>query len=333
MNNRFFNLGQREFPQVYNEPDELQRPWYSPRQAGYPGMRASIPAVKPETIPQYDPTVSKKIFGMPVDRFASLLGTLSAAIAPRSAQGRFGAGMVRMGDIMRGERLLAGRQESAAMEARRKAAAETEKEKRKAEVKERERLAKVPTGWESIYKEMEGKINPDTGRPYTAMEKYAAFKKIGGKEAAAKEPKVERFAVDGRLVPHTYDAKKGKYVPIPGMKGKKVKPVAGKEPKAMTFAEKRARAKAAKGSEEKILNPKYQSSEYQNELQLEIENFARYSDKPYTYQLIPGQVIDWGRDIPPKVEKVDISTPEKIRDSGLPVETKLELLKTKFGFE
>ena len=105
------------------------------------------------------------------------------------------------------------------------------------------------------------------------------------------------------------------------------------ETKPPTYAEKRARAKAAKESEAIILNPEYQSAEYQNELQMEIDNFDRYSDKPYTYRMTPGRVVDWGRDVPPKVEKVDISTPEKIRDSDLPVEMKLKLLKTRFGYD
>ena len=66
---------------------------------------------------------------------------------------------------------------------------------------------------------------------------------------------------------------------------------------------------------------------------MEIDTFNRYSDKPYTYQLTPGKVVDWGRDVPPKVEKVDISTPEKVRDSGLPVEMKLDLLRSRFGYD
>jgi len=37
--------------------------------------------------------------------------------------------------------------------------------------------------------------------------------------------------------------------------------------------------------------------------------------------------------VPSTIEKVDVSTPEKVKDSSLPVEVKLKLLRTRFGYD
>ena len=126
MNSNSINLGRRRFPPVYNPNQQYPQE----QQSLYPMgqfLETPAPTVKPKTIPQYDPTASKKILGMPTDRFSALLGTLAQAVAPDSFGGRLGAGVVNMSNLLRGERIMQGRQESAAIEAQRKAGTEAAK--------------------------------------------------------------------------------------------------------------------------------------------------------------------------------------------------------------
>lgn len=106
--------------------------------------------------------------------------------------------------------------------------------------------------------------------------------------------------------------------------------------KSLSASEKRQRAKDTKTAEDLILNEDNWDS---SSLQTEIDFFNEFSDKSYVYQIKPGEKksrmgIDvLAKDIPAKPEKIDISTPEKIRDSSLSQEQKLKLLKERFGYE
>jgi hypothetical protein len=304
-----------------------------------PAMMPQQPMPQQQVPQQYgqgQPT-GKKILGMPKDRFIALMGTIAQAFGGDSPSGRMGAGLINMADIMHQERMG----QAAETKARREAAGG----KRKKLAEKREKPPKIQ------YFRTEDKKGGFVDMPHTydsATGQFVPMPGKIGKRIIEKKPTIPKGQagfneVNGILHKGFWhlNTDTGKYIFAPTRKATKpeiakqtvVKPAAGEKPKEMTYPEKRARAKIAKESEAIIVNPEYQSAEYQNELQMEIDNFDRYSDKPYTYQLIPGKVVKWGRDVPPKVEKVDISTPEKVRDSDLPVEIKLRLLKTRFGYE
>jgi len=106
--------------------------------------------------------------------------------------------------------------------------------------------------------------------------------------------------------------------------------------KLMTFPEKRARGKELRETEKRILNPANVEAQ---QLQVDVEFFNENTDKPYIYVRKQGEEksflgVDFLRpDTSTKIEKVDVSTPEKIRDSSLSREQKVKLLKERFEFE
>lgn len=327
MNNNLVNLGQRRFPPVYRPNQQLQD-----QQSLYPmGQFLGAPfPVEPDAVSQYDPAASKKVFGMPEDRFTSLLGTLAHAIAPGSFGGNLGAGVVNMSNLLRNERLLQGRQKSAAAAAKQRSAAET----LKAQTKKKETVPTVKH-FQVGERSVPHSFKPDTGKwePIPGME----GKEVKGPaKEKAKPPTIRTFRVGDRDVQHAWEPTSGQWTPVAGMPGKKVKPPAGEKSKEMTFSEKRQRAKGKRELEISILDPKNLENPA---LQVNVEAFNEAGDKPYVYHRTPGtpeQVVDWGRDIPAvptTIEKVNVSTPEKIRDSDLPVEMKLNLLRTRFGYD
>ena len=94
-----------------------------------------------------------------------------------------------------------------------------------------------------------------------------------------------------------------------------------------------------KNAEADILDPAFLEDP---SIQVQIDFVNEYGDKPYIYQRTEGTpgketgYFDLERDveaIPSTIEKVDVSTPEKIRDSDLSREMKMKLLKTRFGFK
>lgn len=333
MNSNSINLGQRRFPPIYN-PDQQypqeQQSLYPMRQF----LETPASAVKSKTIPQYDPTASKKILGMPADRFSALLGTFAQAIAPESFGGKLGAGVVNMSNLLRGERIMQGRQESAAIEARRRTAAEERK-------KSAEKKGKAPTirTFRVDDMDVQHSFNYDT----RTWEPIPGMKGKKAKEAEAEEkkkpPTVRTFRIGDKDVQHAWDLDAGEWKPIPGMHGKKVAPPAGEKPKEMTFAEKRARKKELRETEVSILNPENLENPA---IQTNIDFFNETADKPYVYQRTPGTPaeetgwFDLERDveaIPSTIEKVDTSTAEKVKASNLSRELKLHLLKTRFGYD
>jgi hypothetical protein len=338
MNNDLFTRNRRNFPPIYDPGQQ-----YSGKRPFYPmGQYLQTPSpVKTEAISQHDPTASKKILGMPVDRFVSLAGTLAAAIAPESPQGRFGAGLVNMADMMRQERMGQAETKAAEAKAKREAAAGTAKEKRESAAKKRERLekkkGKAPTVRTFRVGDMDVQhaYDYDIGewKPIPGM-KGKKVKDVEGKE---KPPTIRTFRVGDRDVQHAWESATGGWKPIPGMPGKKVTPPAGEKPP--THAEKRAKAKELRSAEISILNP----ANLENPaVQTNIDFFNETTDKPYVYQRTPGTpaketgYFDLERDVeavPSTIEKVNVSTPEKVRDSDLPVEMKLRLLRSRFGYE
>ena len=297
------------------------------------GMQAPLPQEQPQA-QAYDSSTTKKIMGMPKDRFIALMGSIAQAFGGDSASGRMGANLINMAEMMRSERVGQAEGRAGAAETKRKEAREDAKERRKATATRKGKAPAVRT-FRVGDMDVQHSYDSDTGKwePIPGM----LGKKVEEKEGKA--PTIRTFRVGDMDVQHKYDFAAKKWEPIPGMPGKKVKPPAGEKPKEMTYAEKRARVKAAKDSEAKILNPEYQTPEYQDGLQMEIDNFARYSDKPYTYLLTPGTpgketgYFDFERDVEPvmpTIEKVDISSPEKIMESNLPDDRKRRLLLQRF---
>ena len=296
-------------------------------------FQRAMPAPAMTPAPRQDkgqPPQGKKIMGMPKDRFIALMGSIAQAFGGDSASGRMGANLINMAEMMRTERVGQAEARAGTAETRRKEAREDAQERRKTAATRKGKAPTVKTfrvgdmDVQHSYDYNTGEWEPIPGMP---------GKKVKEEKKEEKVPTVKPFRIGDRDIPHTWNSVTGKFEPIPGMPGKKVKPVAEEKPKKMTFAEKRARAKSAKDSEAIILNSEYQTLEYQDELQVEIDNFDRFSDKSYTYLIVPGKVVSWGRDVQPKRKKIDISTPEKIRDSDLPVDRKLRLLRSRFGFE
>ena len=277
----------------------------------------------------------KKILGMPKDRFIALMGTIAQAFGGDSPSGRMGTGLVSMADMMRGERMAQGERQAAETKARRKAAAQTAKEKREAATKKKGKAPTVRT-FRVGDMDVQHSFNYDTRKwePISGMK----GKKVKEVEEKKKAPTVRTFRVGEMDVQHEYDFDTKKWEPISGMPGKKVKPPAGEKPKEMSWAEKRARAKEKRDLESSILNP---ANLEDPRLQVNIEAFNELPG-PYVYHRTLGTpaketgYFDLERDVPAvpsTIEKVDVSTPEKIRDSDLPVEIKLRLLKTRFGYE
>lgn len=289
-------------------------------------------------------TQGKTILGMPKDRFIALMGTIAQAFGGDSASGRLGAGLVNMAGMMRDERVGRGEAQTETAETRRKEKREDEKERRKAQATKR---GKAPT----VKPFRIGDRDVQHSFDYETR-KWEPIPGMPGKKVTEKadERGQEGFnEIDGVWNKGFWKGNKftprRKAAPAEVAKLTQVKPPEGKEPKepkAMTFPEKRARSKSAHESEKIIKNPEYLAPEFAGELQLEIDKYERYSDKPYTYQLTPGTpgketgYFDLELDVeavPSTIEKVDISTPEKIRDSGLPVEQKLRLLRDRFGYD
>lgn len=331
MNNNPINSGQRRFPPTYN-PDQ-QYP--QDRQSLYPMghfLETPAPAVKPETIPQYDPAASKKILGMPQDRFTALLGTLAHAIAPQSFGGRLGAGMVNISNLLRNERMLQGRQESAVAGAKYKATAETLKA-------QAEKRGKVPTvkHFQVGNRSVPHSFNPDT-------REWELISGMRGKEVEGKSSARDKGFKQIEGVWHTGTWGKGDdFTPRRQATKAEIAKLTTVEPpaeeKPATRTEKRAQRKELRGLEASILgvDPKTGKANVDYpEAQISVDDFNELTKGPYVYQRTEGtpkQVVDWGRDVPAvpaKLEKVDVSTPEKIMDSNLPDDMKRRLLLKRF---
>ena len=272
----------------------------------------------------------KKILGMPKDQFIALMGTIAQAFGGDSPSGRMGAGLINMAKMMREERMGQG-----------KARAEAAKEKRTEAAKKREGLekkkGKAPTVRTFRVGDMDVQhtYDYDTGewKPIPGMK----GKKVKEAEGKEKPPAIRTFRIGDMDVQHAWETDTGEWKPVPGMPGKKVTPPAGEKPP--THAEKRAGAKELRNAEISILNPENLENPA---IQTNIDFFNEKTDKPYVYRRTPGTpaketgYFDLERDveaIPTTIEKVDISTKEKVRDSDLPVEMKLRLLRSRFGFE
>ena len=179
----------------------------------------------------------------------------------------------------------------------------------------------------------------ETKEKRKAAAEAAKEKREAATKKKGKAPTVRTFRVGDMDVQHAFDYETRGWKPIPGMPGKKVEPPAGEKPKKMSFAEKRTRAKELRSTEISILDPENLENPA---IQANIDFFNETTDKPYVYHRTPGTPaketgwFDLERDveaIPSTIEKVDTSTPEKVRDSGLPVEMKLDLLRSRFGYE
>jgi hypothetical protein len=276
----------------------------------------------------------KTIMGMPKDQFIALMGSIAQAFGGDSPSGRMGANLINMAGMMRGERLEKDKARAAEAKAGREAKAQTAKENQAAAAKKKGKAPTIRT-FRVGDMDVQHAYDYDIGewKPIPGM-KGKKVKDVEGKE---KPPTIRTFRVGDRDVQHAWEPATGGWKPIPGMPGKKVTPPAGE--KLPTHAEKRARAKELRSAEISILNPENLENPA---VQANIDFFNETTDKPYVYQRTPGTpaketgYFDLERDVeavPSTIEKVDVSTPEKIRDSSLPVETKLELLRSRFGFE
>jgi hypothetical protein len=307
------------------------------------GVGMPEPAMQPQPVMQPQPydqgqpegkVKGKTIMGMPKDQFIALMGSIAQAFGGDSASGRMGANLINMAGMMRGERLEKDKARAAEAKAGRKAKAQTAKEKRAAAAKKKGKAPTVRT-FRVGDMDVQHAYDYDIGewKPIPGM-KGKKVKDVEGKE---KPPTIRTFRVGDRDVQHAWESATGGWKPIPGMPGKKVTPPAGE--KLPTHAEKRARAKELRSAEISILNPENLENPA---VQANIDFFNETTDKPYVYQRTPGTpaketgYFDLERDVeavPSTIEKVNVSTPEKVRDSDLPIETKLNLLRSRFGYE
>ena len=296
----------------------------------------------PQQYGQGQPT-GKKILGMPKDRFIALMGTIAQAFGGDSASGRMGAGLVNMADMMRQERMGQAETQAAEAKAKRETAAGTAKERRAAAAKKK---GKAPTIRTFRVGDMDVQHSFDyetrEWKPIPGMKGKPAIK-----EEKKKAPTIRTFRVGDRDVQHAWDIDTGKWKPIPGMPGKKIKPPAEEKPPTRT--EERAQRKELRGLHETILgvDPKTGTPNIEYpEVQISIDSWNRLSNKPFVYQRIPGTPKEersgfLGIDIlkpdvkavPATLEKVDVSTAEKVKSSNLSRELKVHLLKTRFGYE
>jgi len=176
-------------------------------------------------------------------------------------------------------------------------------------------------------KKQTGRVSLQTQEDVAAMEREKV--KSRAKTVNAKGKTIDMYKeIDGKW----YESK----VPINEKLEKTqagwgiVRPTFKPETKKTTSeTEKRQRAKDVKKAEDVILNP---DNKENPRLKTEIDFFNKYSDKPYIY-VWKEEVKGRWNDIEAHVEKIDISTPEKIRDADIPREKKIELLKSRFGFE
>ena len=277
----------------------------------------------PQQYGQGQPT-GKKILGMPKDRFIALMGTIAQAMAPETAAGRMGTGLVSMADMMRGERMAQGERQATEAEARRKTAAETAKEKREAATKKKGKAPTVRT-FRVGDMDVQHSFNYDTRKwePISGM----PGKKVTEKKEKEKAPTIRTFRVGEMDVQHAWDTDTGEWKPIPGMPGKKVVPPAGEKP--ATRPEKLAHRKlvdtyyatAFGTTKEGIPHAEYEESQYA------VDGFNEMSDKSFVLRRVPGipkeEKSFMGMDIlrpdvpavPATMEKVPISqfkTPDDV---------------------
>ncbi len=295
-----------------------------------PGRK--VPAIKPSMISGME-TVSQnakareslggwgeKKFagGMTTDQFVSLAGALSHAIAPKTPQGRVGSVMSRLGqqeqqrrmgmaETLRQEKLK--KEETLRLEDR-----EAKRFRTKAllDVGKEERGYEHETG---KAKTLAGAKKAEAGKVQTRHEEKETGRRTRAEKKLAEDKRQFRIR-ETRLGKETGQGKKG-----------------------ITPAEKWKQTKDIKVAEMNILDPELLEDP---RIQAEIDFVNKYGDKPYFYRRTegtPGKETGWfdlERDveaIPSTIEKVDISTPEKIRDSDLSREIKMKLLQTRFGFK
>jgi len=91
----------------------------------------------------------------------------------------------------------------------------------------------------------------------------------------------------------------------------------------MPFSEERQRAKEIRESERRILE-----SEDMATAEVDIDFFNENSGKPYIYAIGEEKKPFWPDSV--AIKKVDVSTPEKVKASGLSAETKRKLLLQRF---
>lgn len=346
-----YNLGALAVPPSFSPPQRdpgppPQRNFASMGQIMGGGVNPSMLAQpKPEQYDTGGKTKGKTILGMPKDQFVALMGTIAQAMAPDTAAGRLGSGLVNMSKLMRDERLGENVAQAKEMQSRREAAA---KNRQAAQA----RKEKVPSAWEAIYGDLGGKVNPKTGRPYTAAEKYAVFKKTGAQRPAIPAGKEGFNEVNGKLHKGFWhiDSNKGEYVFAPireATRPEVEKYIGGGKPP--TLAERRAERKEIRDLETTVrgANPKTGKTNIEyDESQIYVDEFNELSDKSYLLRRVPGTPkeeksflgIDALRpDIPATpatLEKVSLSqfkTPESIKDADwLSRKAKRRLLLKKF---
>ena len=239
----------------------------------------------PQQYGQRQPT-GKKILGMPKDRFIALMGTIARAMAPETAAGRMGEGLVSMADMMRGERMAQGERQATEAEARRKTAAQTAKEKRAAATKKKGKVPTVRT-FRVGDMDVQHSFNYDTRKwePIPGMK----GKKVKEVEEKKKAPTIRTFRIGDKDVQHAWDTDTGKWKSIPGMPGKKVAPPAGEKPPTRT--ELRAQRKEVRGLEATArgVDPKTGKANIEYpESQISVDEFNELSDKSYVLRRVPG---------------------------------------------
>jgi hypothetical protein len=255
---------------------------------------------------------------MTTDQFVSLAGALGHAIAPNTPQGRVGSVMSQFGQ----QEMLRRR---GMAEALRKEGIEREKLHTKTLIdvgaEERKRESDIATA-----KTLAG--TKATAAKTLAGAKVTAAGTLAGTKAGAEKIKATAKKLEGKESIRQFNVKEARL-------GKET----GKGKKGITPAEKWKQTKDIKAAEMNILDPEFLEDP---RIQTEIDFVNEYGDKPYIYQRTEGTpgketgYFDLERDveaIPSTIEKVDVSTPEKIRDSHLSRKMKMKLLKTRFGFK
>lgn len=256
--------------------------------------------------------------GMTTDQFVSLAGALSHAIAPRTPQGRVGAVMSQFGQQEQQKRT--GMAETLRQERLKKA--ETlrleDREAKRFRTKSLLGVGKEERGYEhakGMAETLAGTKKSEAEKTQSRWEKGQA--RLKGQHALTQAGIERRHKINQARLREQDGAGKGE--------------------KDITPSEKWKREKDIKAAEMNILDPGLLEDP---RIQTEIDYFNEHTDKPYFYQRTegtPGKETGWfdlERDVeatPSTIEKIDVSTPEKIRDSDLPYETKLKLLQTRFG--
>lgn len=138
-------------------------------------LRATTPVTKPVTEKSTNalldywaqPVVGK----VPLDKFVQIAGALSHAIAPQEPIGRVGGALSQIGGAAYAERV----KEPENVLRRRWLEAQAKKLER----------PEIPTDWQALYQDLEGKIDPETGKVYTPGGKIKYFNKL---KETLKEP-------------------------------------------------------------------------------------------------------------------------------------------------